>query len=190
MPTNDTDAWLFALVYSPNSQLPFPVPGLAYQMVASEQWQFSLGIPFSATYKPTPRWKFEVSYLPVVLVNARATWQFAESTSLYGGFGTNIDGYFLTDRAERRDQFYSFGPSADVRSATQFSAVAFRWMSPPLHLPSFFLRGAGLQRSGQESAGCGGRGVPDGAVAEAVLSGKGAAFVIANIDLRRQAVQR
>jgi hypothetical protein len=108
VPTNDTDAWLFALVYSPNSQLPFPVPGLAYQMVASEQWQFSLGIPFSATYKPTPRWKFEVSYLPVVLVNARATWQFAESTSLYTGFGTNIDGYFLTDRLERRDQFYSF----------------------------------------------------------------------------------
>jgi hypothetical protein len=108
MPTNDTDAWVFALVYSPNSQLPFPVPGAAYQMVASEQWRFSLGIPFSATYTPTPRWKFEVSYLPVVLVNARATWQFAESTSLYTGFGTNIDGYFLTDRVETREQFFSF----------------------------------------------------------------------------------
>jgi hypothetical protein len=101
----DGDFWNFALLYSPTGQLPFPVPGVSYQWRASDTLRVNLGVPFALTWAPTDALTVGLSYLPLTLVNARATWRPTDRVSLFAGFESAADGSFLTGRAVRTDRF-------------------------------------------------------------------------------------
>ena len=53
IPFLEHDAWILSLTYSPTSQLPFPIPGVAYQWVPSPQFQMLIGLPTAIIYRPT-----------------------------------------------------------------------------------------------------------------------------------------
>jgi len=44
---NDRDEWSFSVFFSPTSQLPYPLPGIAYGWRPSESFEAKLGVPAS-----------------------------------------------------------------------------------------------------------------------------------------------
>ena len=105
---NERDKWMFMLLYSPVGNFNFPVPGIAYQWNPSETFQMSIGLPFSLTWRPTERWVIELSYLPVLSVNAKANFLWTETVTIYGGFESFQETYLLADRANNDDRFVGF----------------------------------------------------------------------------------
>ncbi|MEZ6141410.1 MAG: DUF6268 family outer membrane beta-barrel protein [Zavarzinella sp.] len=106
--SNDTDYWIFSIFYSPMGNLTFPIPGIAYLWKPSEQFNMSIGIPFSIKWTPIEDLTLTFSYLPVININARANYRVRDGFELYGGFEWLNEAYFLADRSERRDRFLVF----------------------------------------------------------------------------------
>jgi hypothetical protein len=109
VPTRDNrDAWRFSLMYSPAGNLNFPIPGVAYLWNPSETFHASIGLPFSATWRPTEDLTINASYLPLLTVNARATYRLVGKVFVYGGFESLQEAYFLADREDASDRFMGF----------------------------------------------------------------------------------
>jgi hypothetical protein len=105
---NERDKWQYMLIYSPVGNFNFPVPGIAYQWNPSETFQASIGLPFSLKWRPAERWLIELSYLPVLTVNAKATFLWTDDLSLYGGFESFQETYLLANRIDNDDRFVGF----------------------------------------------------------------------------------
>ena len=100
------DYWNFGVIYSPNSILPFPIPGLSYEYNPDPDLRLSLGIPFSVLWRFADDWRFEFNYRPITLIHSQVTWEPRDGFQVYGGFDWDNDGYYLRDRPERRDLFF------------------------------------------------------------------------------------
>ena len=105
---NERDAWLLSLMYTPTGNLNVPIPGVAYAWRPSDELNVNFGIPFIVKAKPAERWNLSFSYIPVININARATYEWMDDFSLFGGFEWFNEAYFLADRDERRDRFLTF----------------------------------------------------------------------------------
>ncbi len=105
---NERDAWLFSLSYSPNNELNFPLPGVAYLYQPSDNLHITIGLPLAVMVRPIEDLKFEFTYVPVRNVHARATYRICEPLSAYVAFDWNSEAYYLTDRPDDRDRFYEY----------------------------------------------------------------------------------
>ncbi|QDU90984.1 hypothetical protein Pla175_43990 [Pirellulimonas nuda] len=114
VPRGERDAWSFSLFYSPTSQLPFPLPGVAYIWRPNDQFTANLGVPFSLRYRPTERFSVVASYFPLTNVNILARQELTDAWSLYGGYQVVNETYWLADRAERNERFYLFDQRVKV----------------------------------------------------------------------------
>jgi hypothetical protein len=108
VPAGDRDAWNFSLFYSPTSQLPFPIPGVAYVWRPSDQFTANIGIPFSLRYQPTETFTFTASYLPLTNVSLRANQNLGVYWNLYASYQVTNETYWLSDRVNTRDRLYLF----------------------------------------------------------------------------------
>ncbi len=140
MPRGERDAWSFSLFYSPTSQLPFPIPGVAYIWRPNDQFTANLGVPFSLRYRPTEKFSFEASYFPLTNVNLLARRELTDAWRLYGGYQVVNETYWLADRTDRNELFYLFdqrvtvglqrslfaGLSLDLSAGYVFDRQAFR----------------------------------------------------------------
>ena len=52
LPQGEHNAWLFTLSYANTSQLPFPLPGVAFLWQPAENFRMHLGLPFQVMYRP------------------------------------------------------------------------------------------------------------------------------------------
>ena len=52
VPSGEHNAWLFSLSYSPTGELSFPIPGVAYAWVPSDDFRMNVGLPFMVWYRP------------------------------------------------------------------------------------------------------------------------------------------
>jgi hypothetical protein len=52
VPQGEHNAWLFSLSYSNNSELLFPIPGVAYLYQPSDAFRATVGVPFSLMWRP------------------------------------------------------------------------------------------------------------------------------------------
>ena len=114
VPAGPRDAWSFSLFYSPTSQLPFPIPGIAYVWRPGEQFSANIGIPFSLRYQPTETFCFTASYLPLTNVTLRASQQLATYWNLYAGYQITNETYWLSDRVNSHDRLYLFDQRAAI----------------------------------------------------------------------------
>ncbi len=105
---NDRDAWLLSLNYSPNGELSFPLPGVAYFWQPSDDLHMTIGLPLSVMYRPIPDLKLECTYVPVRNVHARATYLLCDPLEVYAAFDWNSERYLLADRLADRDNFYEY----------------------------------------------------------------------------------
>jgi hypothetical protein len=105
---DDRDWWRFSLMYSPVGTLNFPIPGIAYVWNPSDTLRVSIGLPPALTWRPIEDLVINVSYMPLVTVNARATYRVAERVFLFGGFESLQEAYLLADRENLSDRFMGF----------------------------------------------------------------------------------
>ena len=52
------DEWSFSVFYSPTSQLPYPLPGIAYVWRPSDRFEAKIGLPPAVEWRPTDDWTF------------------------------------------------------------------------------------------------------------------------------------
>jgi hypothetical protein len=105
---NERDMWMFMLMYSPVGTFNFPLPGIAYKWNPSETFQASIGIPFSFTWIPYENLTLNVTYMPIINVNFKATYKISEALSAYVEFESAQEAYLLADREDIQDRFMGF----------------------------------------------------------------------------------
>jgi hypothetical protein len=102
------DAWRLFLAYSPVGTLNFPIPGVAYLWNPSNDLHVSIGLPFSVMWRPIEDLTINVSYMPLVTVNARATYRLVDKLFVYGGFESAQEAYLLAGRQDISDRFLGY----------------------------------------------------------------------------------
>jgi hypothetical protein len=105
---NDRDMWMFSVMYSPAGNLNFPIPGIAYVWNPHEDLRVSIGLPLSVMWRPVEDLTFNMSYVPLTNINARATYQVADRVHVYAGYEFLNESYFLADRIDKQDRFMGF----------------------------------------------------------------------------------
>jgi hypothetical protein len=108
------DEWNFSLFYSPTSQLPYPLPGIAYLWRPTDSFEAKLGVPAGLEWRPTDDWTVSVNYFPLVNVNATARRRLTDSLSFVAFYRTDTEIYFLADRIADAERFYVFDQRAAV----------------------------------------------------------------------------
>jgi hypothetical protein len=108
VPSYDRNEWRFGLFYSPTSQLPFPIPGVAYLWRPDERWDVSIGVPASVTFRPTERLTLQAAWRPLTNVDLTATQLLDDGWSLRGGYRTHTDTFFLSQRTNDDDRMFLF----------------------------------------------------------------------------------
>jgi hypothetical protein len=108
VPSGERDAWSFSLFYSPTGQIVFPIPGIAYVWRPNPRFQADLGIPFAMEYRPTDSLSLSASYRPLNDIRVLLRQSLGASWSVYGGYETVNDTYWLADRENDRERTYVF----------------------------------------------------------------------------------
>ena len=140
VPSGERDAWNFSLIYSPTSQLPFPIPGVAYVWRPNDALTMKIGVPFAIDYQATETLSLSASYVPLTNVQLLAKQRLGEAWCLYGGYEVTNDTYWLSERERDDDRLYFFdqrlkvglqrdllwGLKADVSAAYVFDRQIFQ----------------------------------------------------------------
>lgn len=108
------DEWSFSLFYSPTSQLPYPLPGVAYVWRPDETLEAKIGLPPAIEWRPTEDWTVSANYFPLVNFNATARRRLADRLFLLAAYRTDTEIYFLADRVLDDQRFYVFDQRAVV----------------------------------------------------------------------------
>lgn len=109
-PTVGRDAWILGFSYIPTSDSPYPLPIFGYYWEPNEDFSVNIGAPFFLKWRFTERMTLDLVYVPIRTVSARVTWQPIgfPNGRLYAGFNWSNEAYFLADRTDNSDRFYSF----------------------------------------------------------------------------------
>ena len=59
IPQGEHNAWVFMVMYSPTSQLNFPIPMIAFNYNPSPQFHANIGLPLQVVWRPTNNWQFQ-----------------------------------------------------------------------------------------------------------------------------------
>ena len=112
VPRGPRDAWNFSLFYSPTSQLPYPIPGVAYAWRPNSRLTANIGIPFSLRFCPNDLWSISADYRPLTDVRLRAERTILENWSLYAGYEVTNETFWLAERSRSEDRLYFFDQRA------------------------------------------------------------------------------
>ena len=111
VPEGEHDAWIFSVFLSSNSQvLPFiPIPGIAYFYAPSRSFQALIGFPFAhLNWNPTEDWSVFVSYALLTKFRTRVSYRLARQVRLYTAFDFDNQNYYLANRPNPDDRFFSY----------------------------------------------------------------------------------
>ena len=106
IPASERNGWLFSLSYSPLSQIPIPIPGIAFQYFPTDNFRMNIGLPFSIWYRPNEDWTFDASYIPLFNVHARAMYRLADPVRIYTAFDWKSEAWFLADRPDINQKLF------------------------------------------------------------------------------------
>jgi hypothetical protein len=108
IPSCEHNAWLFTLSYSANSELGFPIPGVAYMWQPTDYFRANIGLPFALWWRPMEDLTLDFSYMLVRTVHARATYRVCREVRVYTAFDWSNESYFLADRVNENDRFFYY----------------------------------------------------------------------------------
>jgi hypothetical protein len=114
VPQGEHNAWLFTLMYSPTSELAFPIPGVAYLWQPSDRLRVNVGLPFQVMYRPIDEMTLDFSYMLLRTVHARATYHVTPRIGVYTGYDWSNESYFLEDRQDMNERFFSYDQRVSV----------------------------------------------------------------------------
>jgi hypothetical protein len=107
IPQGEHNAWLLSLSYSPVSELPYPIPGVAFLWQPSENFRANLGVPFQVMWRPVDDLTLDLSYMLLTTFHARATYRLCRPVRLYVAYATENEAYLLADRLDVNDRFFN-----------------------------------------------------------------------------------
>jgi hypothetical protein len=108
VPQGEHNAWLFSLSYSSNSELPIPIPGVAFLWQPSDQLRVNIGLPFQVMYRPFDDLTFDFSYMLLTSIHARVTYRVSPRLRIYGGYDFENESYLPADRLNENDRLFSY----------------------------------------------------------------------------------
>jgi hypothetical protein len=108
------DEWSFSVFYSPTSQLPYPLPGIAYVWRPSDRLEAKIGLPPAVEWRPTDDWTFTANYFPLVNFNVIARRRLADTLAAIAFYRSDTEIYFLADRRQDDQRFFVFDQRAAV----------------------------------------------------------------------------
>lgn len=108
IPVEDRDAWNLALVYMPMSQIPFPIPSVAYQWNPSDQFSMNIGLPFEVSYRPTEQLSLEASYMLLTTVHTQVTYRWTDEWKSYVAFDWENQSWFLDQRVADDERLFLY----------------------------------------------------------------------------------
>ncbi|MFZ4731536.1 MAG: hypothetical protein ACOYK7_03230 [Pirellulales bacterium] len=111
---NGRDDWNASLFYSPTSQLPFPVPGLAYVWRPTPSVEAKLGVPAGLEWTPDDDWSLSLGFTPLVNVTAVLRRQLGGGFSAVALYRTDTETFFLADRTIDEERLYVFNQRVAV----------------------------------------------------------------------------
>lgn len=107
VPQGEHNAWLFSLSYSPVSELPYPIPGVAFLWQPSENFRANIGLPFQVMWRPVDDLTLDVSYMLLTTFHARATYRLCRPLRVYVAYATENEAFLLADRVDSNDRFFN-----------------------------------------------------------------------------------
>ncbi len=108
IPAIDNDFWVVGLVYSPTAEFNYPFPAISYFWRPDPELEVNIGLPFLLKWRPYEDIRFDLFYLPIRTVSARASWEYDLGCWTYASFDWSNDSYFLAERANRGDRLFSY----------------------------------------------------------------------------------
>jgi hypothetical protein len=128
IPSGERNAWMFMLLYSPTSEIQFPIPGVSYSYNPSDQFHANIGLPFMVSYKPNDRWSFVASYMLIHTIHAKAIYKIADRVNVFAGYDWSNEVYMLRDRVVESDRFFLY----DQRVTLGLEFPIRSWLSAEL----------------------------------------------------------
>ncbi len=128
IPSGEHNAWLFMVLYSPTSELQFPIPMVSYSYNPSDQFHANIGLPFMVLYKPTDRWSFVASYMLIHTIHTKLSYKIAERVNAFAGYDWSNEVYTLRDRIVESDRFFLY----DQRVTLGLDFPINSWLSAEL----------------------------------------------------------
>lgn len=95
----------------------WPIPTIVYQHIEGERLSWVLGLPVAAIHwMPTDRWTIDLSYTPILSINASAEYEFVKDWKLYASF-ESVENAFHRDgtRPNRRIFFEQDRTEAGIK---------------------------------------------------------------------------
>jgi hypothetical protein len=114
LPQGERNAWLFSVSYSTNSELPFPIPGVAYVWQPADNFRANIGLPFQIMYRPVDDLTLDASYMLLRTARARATYRLAPWLRAYAGYDLENEAYPLADRPDVHDRLFYYDQRASA----------------------------------------------------------------------------
>lgn len=111
---NDRDDWNASLFYSPTSQLPFPLPGLAYVWRPTPTLEAKIGVPGGLEWKPDDDWSLTFGYTPLVNASAVVRRRLGLGFSAIALYRTDTETFFLAERTSDQERFFVFNQRVAV----------------------------------------------------------------------------
>jgi hypothetical protein len=108
VPQGENNAWLFTISYSSNSELPFPIPGVAFVLQPTDAFRMTLGLPFQIMYRPCSDLTFDFSYMPITAVHSRITYRVIPRVRIYAAYDYNNEIYLPADRPDDADRLFYY----------------------------------------------------------------------------------
>jgi len=108
VPQGEHNAWIFSLMYSPTSELNFPLPMVAFSYNPSPQFHANIGLPLIVIWRPTDQWQFQASYMLIHTIHLKAQYRFAEHLCAFAAYDWSNEAYTLLDRPDPHDRFFIY----------------------------------------------------------------------------------
>jgi hypothetical protein len=141
VPQGEHNAWLFTLSYSPVSELPFPIPGVAFLYQPTDYLRINIGLPFAVMYQPLDDLTLELSYMLLRTVHARAICRVYRNVRVYAGFDWSNESYFLADRIDENNRFFYYDKRLSGGVQTFFGRQAMLDISGGYVFDRFYFQG-------------------------------------------------
>jgi Domain of unknown function (DUF6268) len=108
IPAEKRDYWIFGLFYSPTADFAYPLPAVAYVWRPNEDLSLDIGIPFFLNWRFFEDLTLNIFYVPIRNVRSSITWEVDKGLKGYAGFEWMNESYFLFDRENNSDRFFSY----------------------------------------------------------------------------------
>jgi hypothetical protein len=141
IPSGEHNAWLLSLSYSPMAELNFPMPGVAYVWVPSDQLRMNIGLPFQVTYRPIDDLTLDFSYMLLTTIHARASYRVCAPLRVYAGFDWSNESWYRVGRPDVHDRLFYYEKRLSVGAQTHLGRMFLLDVSTGYAFDRYFFEG-------------------------------------------------